>query len=192
MRRIIRLDAKKVLSVVCAVMLFEGSAWGKTQESNTTCTGPTSDVLVVDVQDPTDINTHLLVVKNRLKKSIISLSIGNGIKPELHIADFAIPIKISGPYGWNAQYSFHEESHYMHWVWTVSNRDTKILPNEFVSNFKIELPDFPSFKVDLVYPDGVKVRPLIFHKLPFRAILEGGECVWGNIQSLSQPGKESE
>lgn len=179
----------KVMSKVILILLGTLNLAGQAQSApsdraKSECKGPTEDVVVFDIQDPKNSQAHLLVVKNSTAHSIGSLFVGSGIDDRLPIADFTIPLRISGPSGWKAFHSFMEQSGYMKWVWLASGMAHMIEPNAMVGGFHVELPTFPAGREGNVDQDGSQVRPVVVSQLPFQAILDDGTCLWGQVRAL--------
>ena len=136
------------------------------------------------LQDPVDSDSYLIVIKNGSADSILSLVIGDGEKPELHIADFAVPRQILGPPGWEAASVFKEQSMFMHWAWTAQTRAASLPPGVLVSGFRVVLPRFPEALQKNVFPDMTPVKPVNVAKLPFQVYFADRSCVWGRIRPL--------
>jgi len=149
-----------------------------------TCTGPTDKAIVMVLQDPYNQQAYLFVIKNNSNDPVLSFVVGDGSKPQLHIADFAMPSQIVGPTGWTAAHAFKEESMFMHWAWVAESPDAMIAPGELASGFKITLPPFPASMQNKLYADGTPIQPIKMSQLPFRVQFASGECVWGQIRPL--------
>jgi hypothetical protein len=183
------IKAMRALLTVIFVILFHATVGAQQQPSTSgdqDCAGPTTEVLVTVQQDPINERGYLISIKNNSKDSILALSVGDGVKPELYATGFAVPLQIIGPPGWTARHVFKEESIFMRWVWTTSNPENMIAANKSASNFKIVLPPFPANAEKNRYPDGNAVRPVVVSELPFRVQFASGQCVWGQIQSARQ------
>lgn len=128
-------------------------------------------------------DAHMLIVKNDARSSILTLVVGFGQKSELHSSEFAVPLQIVGPPGWDAQ-SVFEESIFMHWEWTAATKQAAIAPGELVSGFKVVLPPFPARLRGQRYSDGAPLIPIRPSDLPFRVVFQNGECVWGRVRPL--------
>jgi hypothetical protein len=175
----------KIILILLGTLILAGQAYSAPSDrTKSECKGPTEDVVVFDIQDPKNSQAHLLVVKNSTVHSIGSLFVGSGMDEQLPIADFTIPLRISGPTGWKAFHAFKEQGGYMNWVWLASGMATKIEPNAMVAGFHVELPIFPAGREGNVYPDGSQVRPVVVSQLPFQAILDDGTCLWGQVRAL--------
>lgn len=167
----------KVIVLLTGILLSRGLALAQCNEAN-------DDIVVIDIEDPKNPQTHLFAVKNSSIHSIISLVIGSGRDPQLRTANFSIPIRISGPSGWKAAYSFSENSLFINWVWIVSTPESRIEPQMTMSGFYIILPSFPAKLEGQVYPDGTLVKPIIVSQLPYQITFENGGCVWGHMRAL--------
>lgn len=175
----------KIIPILFGTLILAGQAYSTpSDKTNNECTGPTDDVVVFDIQDPKNSQAHLLVVKNSTSHAIGSLFVGSGMDDQLPIADFTIPLRISGPSGWKAFHAFMEDSGNMKWVWLSSGMANMIEPNAMVGGFHVELPTFPAGREGNIYSDGSKVRSVVVSQLPFRVILDEGTCLWGQVRAL--------
>jgi hypothetical protein len=125
-----------------------------------------------------------LVVSNRASDSIQSVTLGRGARPELHVGPEAIPAKMSGPPGWEARHVFDEESEFMRWVWTATDKQSMVPPGEMRSGFDVVLPPPKPSRTQTYYPDGTPAKPLELNGMPFRVRLAGGRCLWGRVHVL--------
>ena len=168
------------------VVFFPAAAAGQSRGAATRdgCAGPTDSVRLMAFQDPDNQQAYVFVLKNETKQRILAVIVGMGIKSELHIAPWAEPSQIVAPAGWKANFTYHEDSLFMHWVWVTEAPDLMIAPGELASGFKIVLPPFPPKAETNRYPDGAPVRPIKVMELPFQAAFTDGKCVWGRIQPL--------
>ena len=167
-----------LLTTTTTPISFAGQSRAVTSNS---CQGPTNDVIVMALQDPDNQPSYAFVIKNRAKQPIVVFSIGDGAKPELHVAPFAVPSRIVAPMHWRGTHVFLEGSEFMHWVWSADSADGAIAPGEFVSGFNVVLPPFPQGAERTLYSDGTKVQPIKMDELPFRVYFSNGTCAWGHI-----------
>ena len=175
----------KIILILLGTLILVGQAHSTPSDNPpNACAGPTDDVIVFDIHDTKNSQAHLLVVTNSTAHSIGSLFVGSGMDDQLPIADFTIPLRISGPSGWKAFHAFMEDSRYMKWVWSTSGMADMIEPNAMVGGFHVELPTFPAGREGNIYSDGSKVRPVVVSQLPFRVILDDGTCLWGQVRAL--------
>lgn len=183
-RRRIQL-ARRSLVLLMLVMLFQPSAALQSRTPNSdACSGPTNDVIVMALQDPDNERVNLIVIKNRSRNPVVAFFVGDGSKPQLHAADFAVPLQILAPSGWKATHVFKEESLFMHWEWVAKTPQAALAPDEMASGFKVILPPFPPSVRQNLYPDGSPVNPVKVNELPFRVQFANGTCAWGLIRPL--------
>lgn len=170
--------------VAALFVIFSQTTTVQSSALSNTCTGPADKVIVMVLQDPGNQQAHLFVIKNNSNDPVLAFTVGDGSKPQLYIADFAVPSQIIGPTGWRATYVFKEESMFMHWAWTAESPDAMIATDELVSGFKITLPPFPVSAQEKLYADGTPIQPIKISKLPFRVQFASGGCAWGQIRPL--------
>lgn len=182
--RLIFTNAALRVLLVMVVTVASAAAQARPVKSDS-CQGPADNVKVMALQDPDNLLSYVIVVKNRAKQPIVAFSIGDGAKPELRVAPFAVPSLIAGPAGWAGTHVFLEGSEFMHWVWSADKLEAGIAPGEFASGFKVVLQPFPQGAEKTFYPDGSAVRPIKVNELPFRAHFSNGTCAWGHIDLLS-------
>ena len=180
----IRLAQRIYLPLLFLMLSVAAIARQSRTPSPTACPGPTNDVIVMALQDPDNEQANLIVVKNRSRYPIVALTVGDGSKPQLRIADFAVPVRILGPAGWTGTHVFKEESMFMHWAWTVKKPEDAIAPEEMASEFKVILPQFPSSSQGKLYMDGTQIQPIKVSNLPFRVQFANGTCAWGEVRPL--------
>ena len=174
----------ETILIAALFVIISQVATAQAQTPSNACTGPTDKVMVMVLQDPHNQQAYLFVIKNNSNDRIPAFTVGDGSKPQLHIANFAVPSQITGPTGWTATHAFKEESMFMHWAWTAKSPDAMIAPGELASGFKITLPPFPASAQNKLYADETPMRPIKMSQLPFRIQFASGECVWGQIRPL--------
>jgi hypothetical protein len=125
------------------------------------------------------------VVSNRTKDHIMGVTLGTGARPELQTRPDAIPTKLMGPPGWEAQHVFDEESPFMRWLWMATGKESMVPPGGVRSGFDVVLPVPKPSREQLYYPDGTPVKPLQLQGMPFRVLLASGRRLCGRVCVLS-------